>query len=174
MLTALTAARSAEQLSYWEPGDWPQLAVELLVAGFDDAEIAELAGLPASIMGWDIDPLVVSLFECYRVPVLGAEDAVAFLARLMATDLRARPATVTAPMIRLMARLTRPAGESEMPWQCYGGEEYLDCDCGTSVDPEFEEELERLPSLPLPDGLVRILSRPLRATLPLVQPPHGH
>lgn len=56
LATALAVARSAERLSEWRPRDWPDLAVELLLAGFDDLEIAELAGLPTSVTGWETDP----------------------------------------------------------------------------------------------------------------------
>jgi hypothetical protein len=80
--------------------DWPDLAVELLLAGIDDPEVAELAGLPAGVSGWDTD-------------------------------------------------------------------------CA-SVDPGFETDLETLPPLQLPDGLIQVLARRLRSTLPLVQPPRGH
>jgi hypothetical protein len=65
------------------------------------------------------------------------EDAVAVLARLMADDLRVRPAAVTAPMIRLVARLAPPDHESDLANECFGCEEYLDCDCAR-VDPQFE------------------------------------
>jgi hypothetical protein len=105
LATALAVARSAGRLSDWRPGDWPDLAVELLLAGFDDLEIAELAGLPASVTGWETDPLVDSLYERHGVPLPDPEEAVTLLARLMATDLRLRPATVTAPMIRIVAGL---------------------------------------------------------------------
>jgi hypothetical protein len=145
----------------------------LLLAQADDAEIAELAGLPASVTGWDTDQLVAALYDRYDVPVPDAQDSVTLLARLMATDLRIRPATLTAPMIRLVARLALPAHDSELAAQCLGSEEYLDCDCAT-VDPRLETELENLPPLHLPDGMIQILARPLRSTLPIVQPPHGH
>lgn len=36
--TALTVARSAERFSYWHSRDWPDLAVQLLLAGADDAD----------------------------------------------------------------------------------------------------------------------------------------
>jgi hypothetical protein len=171
--TAFTVAKSAERCSYWAPRHWPDLAVELLVAGFVDPEIAELAGLPTSVTGWDTDPLVSALYDRYQVRAPQIEDAVAVLARLMADDLRARPAAVTAPMIRLVARLAPPDHESDLANECFGCEEYLDCDCGR-VDPQFESKLENLPPLQLPDGLVQVLARPLRATLPLVQPQRSH
>jgi hypothetical protein len=166
-------ARSAEHCSCWAAHNWPDLAVELLVQGIDDPEIAELAGLPASITGWDTEPLVSVLYDKYGVPLPDTEDAVAVLARLIASDLRARPATVTAPMIRLIAKLAPPAYESDLANQCFGCAEYLDCDCAR-VDPAFETELESLPALQLPDGVIQILARPLRSILPLVQPPRAH
>jgi len=159
LATALGVARSAELLSNWRPRDWPALAVELLLAGIDDLEVAELAGLSASVTGWETDPLAASLY-----------------ARLLATDLRLRPATVTAPMIRMVAGLAVAAPESGLATQCSYSEEYLDCDCVPKTVPEaeLEAELENLTPLTLPDGLVQVLARPLRSTLPRSQPPHGH
>jgi hypothetical protein len=177
LATALAVARSAELLSDWRPRDWPDLAVELLLAGIDDLEIAELAGLPASVTGWETDPLMASLFEKHGVPLPDPEQAVTLLARLMATDLRLRPATVTAPMIRMVAGLAVVAPESDLANRCYTSAEYLDCDC-VPVDPgleaELEAELENLTPLTLPDSLVQVLARPIRSTLPRSQPPHGH
>ena len=60
LATAFAVARSAEQLSVWRPRDWPDLAVELLLADIDDQEVAELAGLPTTVTGWETDPLVAS------------------------------------------------------------------------------------------------------------------
>ena len=173
LATALAVARSAERLSHWIPRDWSELAVELLLAGIDDLEIAELAGLPASVTGWETDPLVASLYEKHGVPLPDPEQAVTLLARLMVTDLRLRPATVTAPMIRMVAGLWLLAPESDLANRCYRSVEYLDCDC-MPVDCELEAELENLTPLTLPDSLVQVLARPLRSTLPLSQPPHGH
>lgn len=42
------------------------------------------------------------------------------------------------------------------------------------VDPGLEAELENLTPLGLPDSLVHVLARSMRATLPLSQSPHGH
>lgn len=56
LATVLAVVRSAELLSDWRPRDWPDLAVELLLTGIDDLEIAELADLPASVTGWETDP----------------------------------------------------------------------------------------------------------------------
>src|SRR5215472_15670359 len=106
-------ARSAKRVSDWRPRDWPDLAVELLLAGIDDVEIAELAGLPASVTGWETDPLVARLYQKHGVTLPDPDEAVTSLARLMASDLRLRPATVTAPMIRMMAGLALAAPESD-------------------------------------------------------------
>jgi hypothetical protein len=177
LATALAVTRSAERLSDWRPRNWPDLAVELLLAGIDELEIAELAGLPASITGWETDPLVTSLYEKHGVPLPDPEEAVTLLARLMATDLRLRPATVTAPMIRMVAGLALEAPEADLANQCYRSAEYLDCDCmpvDRGLEAELEAKLENLTPLALPDSVVQVLARPLRRTLPLSQPPHGH
>ena len=177
LATALAVARSAERLSEWRPRDWPDLAVELLLEGIDDPEIAELAGLPASVTGWETDPLVGPLYEKHGVPLPDPEEAVNLLARLMATDLRFRPATVTTPMIRIVAGLALEAPESDLANQCYRSADYLDCDCmpaDRGLEAAIEAELENLTPLTLPGSLVQVLARPLRSTLPLSQPPHGH
>ncbi|MFF1614350.1 DUF6355 family natural product biosynthesis protein [Amycolatopsis sp. NPDC058278] len=43
--TALLVARAAESLGCLQPGDWPDVAVSLLLEGPEDPAIAELAGL---------------------------------------------------------------------------------------------------------------------------------
>jgi hypothetical protein len=176
LATALAVARSAEQLSVWKPRDWPDLAVELLLADIDDQEVAELAGLPMTVTGWETDPLVASLYEKYGVPLPDLEGAFTLLARLMATDLRLRPATVTAPMIRIAAGLWMKVPASDVVNRCYQSAEYLDCDCMPvyrAREAALEAELENLPPLPLPGSLVHVVARPLRSKLPRSQP-HGH
>ena len=173
LATALAVARSAGLLSGWRPCDWPDLAVGFLLAGIGDLEIAELAGLPASVTGWETDPLVASLCEKHGVPLPDPEEAVILLAHLMATDLRLRPAAVTAPMIRMVAALAMVTPESDLANQCYRSAEYLDCDC-VPVDPGLEAKLENLTPLALPGSLVQVLARSIRSTLPRSQPPHGH
>ncbi|RSN24239.1 hypothetical protein DMC63_06765 [Streptomyces sp. WAC 05977] len=91
----------------------------------------------------------------------------------MADDLRARPAVVTAPMIRLMARFGSPDFDSDLVSRCLAAEEYLDCGC-VEVDLEFEGELQTMPTLGLLAPVVRAVARSLRSTLPTAQPPHGH
>jgi hypothetical protein len=172
-VTALVVARSAERLSKWRPRDWPDLAVELLLAGTDDPEVAELAGMPRSVTSWETDPLVACLYEKHGVLLPEPAEAVTVLARLMATDLRRRPANVTAPMTRMVAALALVAPESGLANQCYRSAEYLDCDC-VPADPGFEGELENLAPLALPHRLIQVLARPIRSTLPLTQPPRSH
>jgi len=92
----------------------------------------------------------------------------------MADELRARPASLTAPTIRMLARLALPSYESDLANECFGAAEYLDCNCVAEVDPNFVSELEAVQSLGLPDRLVEAIARPLRTTLPTVQPPHDH
>jgi hypothetical protein len=170
---ALSVARAAEYCGCFEPGDWPDVAVSMLLEGSEDAEIAELAGLSRQVNGWDTDPLVAAVCERHGVSTSGADESTNLMARLMADELRARPASVTSPMIRLLARLAPPNFESDLANQCLGVEEYLDCGC-VQVDPVLEAELGLLPTLRLPAPVVRTLARPLRSTLPTAQPPRGH
>ena len=177
LATALAVARSAERVSDWRPRDWPDLAVELLLAGVDDLEIAELAGLPADVTGWETDPLVASLYEKHGVALPDPAEAVTLLARLMATDLRLRPAAITAPMIRMVAGLALEAPESDLANQCFRSAEYLDCDCvpvDRGLEPAIEAKLENLTPLALPDSVIQLLARSIGSTLPRSQPPHGH
>jgi hypothetical protein len=171
--TTLLVARAAESHGCLEPGDWPDVAVSLLMEGNDDPEIAELAGLSRRASGWDTDPLVAAACARHRISAPDRENAVQLIARLMADDLRARPAAVTAPMIRLLARLAPPDFESNLATRCFTAEEYLDCSCGEE-DSGFEAKLQSMPTLGLPAPVVQTLARPLRSTLPTVQPPHGH
>ena len=91
LAAALGAARSAERLEHWRSRDWPVLAVELLLAGADDLEVCELAGLPAGVTGWDTHEVLAILFDRYDVPEPDDAQAVDLLARLMATDLQCAP-----------------------------------------------------------------------------------
>ena len=132
---ALSVARAAEQCGCFEPGDWPDVAVGMLLEGNEDPEIAELAGLSRQASGWDTDPLVAAACERHGVTTVDAGESTNVVARLMADDLRARRASVTEPMIRLLARLAPPDFESDLANQCFSLEDYLDCDC-TRVDPD--------------------------------------
>ncbi|SEF37517.1 hypothetical protein SAMN05421837_11477 [Amycolatopsis pretoriensis] len=166
-------AKAAEFCGLLKPGDWPDVAVSLLLEGNDDPEIAELAGLSRRASGWDTDPLVAAACDRHGILVPGRGTTVDLVARLMADDLRARPAAVTGPMIRLLARLAPPDFESDLASRCFAAEEYLDCGCGED-DLGFEAELQTMPTLGLPEPVVQALARPLRSTLPVIQPPHGH
>ena len=170
---ALSVARAAERRGFLAPGDWPDVAVGMLLAGNEDPEIAELAGLSTTVSGWDIDPLVALVCERHRISPPDVDESVDLMARLMADDLRARPAAVTAPMIRLLARLAPPDFASDLASRCFSVEEYLDCGCA-EVDPGVEAGLRQLPTLSLPAPVTQALARPLRTTLPTAQPPCGH
>lgn len=170
----LHSARAAERMSFLRPADWPGLAVALLLEDVEDPEIAELAGFDESVSAWAVHPQTEAPYERYEVPKMDAESAVTSLAGLLAADFRTRPSVVTGPMIRLLARLAPPHFESSLANQCYGAEEYLDCDCRPRVDTTSEDELERRPGPPLPDSVVQLLAGPLRSTLPSTQPPHAH
>lgn len=161
-----------ESQGWLPPPRWVDLAVVLLLDGFDDAEVAELAGLPADTNSWVTEPLVHTFYCNYAVsPVVSAEVAVETIAGLLAADLRARPANVTAPIIRLLAKLAPPEFSSELASQCFGAEEYLDCQCVAEVDPSWVAELEARPGPAIPDEVVMAIAAYLRSTLPAEQPP---
>lgn len=172
---ALRVARAAQELGQLNTRDWPGLAVALLLEGADDPEIAQLAGFNQHASYWDIEPVLAPLFDRHAAAAPGdTEEAVVTMAGLMAADLRARPAAVTSPMIRLLARLAPPHFSSDLANRCYGAEEYLDCDCADRVDPNWEAELDALPGPRLPDAVIHELARPLRSKLPAVQPDRSH
>jgi hypothetical protein len=141
--------------------------------GRPNPAIAQLAGLSRRANGWDTEPLVVAACERHEIVVPGREESTVLVARLMADDLRARPAVVTAPMTRLLARLAPPDFESDLASRCFIAEEYLDCGCA-EIDLGFEAELQSMPTLGLPAPVIQALARPLRSTLPTTQPAHGH
>lgn len=170
----LTVARAFESLGWLLPSDWVDIGVALLVDGVEDHDVTALACLDANATGWDIDRPVATLYERYAVSAPRPKDAVDLVARALASDLRARPANVTGPMIRMLAKVAGPHYESGVATQAFSAEEYLDCDCVATVDPSFEAELEDLAPLGVPDDLIRLTTRRLRNTLPLTQPPHSH
>lgn len=78
-------------------------------------------------------------------------------------------------MIRLLARLAPPNFDSVLANECFGVEEYLDCDCSAAkVDQTLEAELEALPGPQVADAIVRALARRFRSALPSEQPSRGH
>ncbi|WP_326943221.1 hypothetical protein OG439_24540 [Amycolatopsis sp. NBC_01307] len=171
--TALLVARTAESRGCLRPGDWPDVAVSLLLEGAEDPAIAELAGLSRQANGWDTEPLVAAACERHEIVVPDCDESTILLARLMADDIRARPTVVTAPMTRLLAGLAPPDFESDLASRCFTAEEYLDCGC-TEVDLGFEAELQSMPTLGLSAPVTQALARPLRSTLPTTQPAYGH
>ena len=171
---SLRVAVAVERLGWLPPGAWADVAVALLLEGASDSEIAELAGLGVGVSGWSTSPLVEVLYERYGVAELGEAEAVEVVADLLAAELRSRPAQVTSPMIRLLARLAPPHYQSDLANQALGAEEYLDCDCVAQVDPAWEEALESRTGMQVPDRVTRALAAPLRACLPTCQPRHSH
>ncbi len=171
---SLGVAAAVERLGWLPPSAWVDVAVALLLEGASDSEIAELAGFGVDASGWSTSPLVDVLYERYGVAEVCEAQAVEVVADLLAAELRKRPARVTSPMIRLLARLAPPDYQSDLANQAFGAEEYLDCDCAARVDPAWEVELESRRGIALPDPITRALASPLRACLPAHQPPHGH
>jgi hypothetical protein len=49
MREALALAQASERVGRFEPSDWPDLAVALLLAGVEDEEVAELAGFDRAV-----------------------------------------------------------------------------------------------------------------------------
>lgn len=174
--TVVAVARAADLLGLLHADDWIDLATQMLASGEDAAPIIDLAILTAPISRWSTDQPIASLCEWLEVAEPDAGSATLLVARALADDLRSRPeTTLTAPMIRMIARLAPPDYESKLANECSYAEEFLDCDClPDRVDPELEDRLERLPTLELPDETIRVIARTARASLPAAQPRHGH
>jgi len=170
----LGVARAFESLGWLLPSDWVDIGVALLVDGAEDPDVTALACLDANATGWDTDQPVANLYERHSVSEPNPRDAVDTVARALANDLRSRPATVTGPMIRMLAKVAGPHYESDVATQAFDAEEYLDCNCAGTVDTSFGAELEDLPPLGVPDDFIRLTTRRLRSTLPVTQPPHSH
>ncbi|WP_446664673.1 hypothetical protein [Flexivirga sp. B27] len=171
--TAVRVACALEDLGAFRSDDWVRLGTTLVGLGSDDEGAVDLAILHESASGWETAPVTRELRDRLDIPVTTANDATELVARLLADDLRARPAAVSAPMIRMLARLAPPDYASDLANECSGTEEYLDCDCAR-VDPAFEAELEGRAPHDLPDVVVRVLACRLRASLPTVQPVRNH
>lgn len=156
--------------------DWVELATQMLASGEDAAPIVDLAILAPPASRWSTDPLVAALCEMWEVTTLDPDVAVELVARALADDLRRRPeAMISAPMIRMIARLAPPDYRAKLANECNYAEEFLDCDCMPErVDPELEERLEHLPTLGIPDEFIRLLALRARESLPALQPHRGH
>ena len=171
---ALTLARAFGTLGWLLTSDWVDIGVALLVDGVEDDDVTALACLYPNATGWDIDRPVTNLYERFAVSEPVPKEAVDIVARALASDLRARPAAVTGPMIRMLAKVAGPHYESDVANQAFGAEEFLDCNCIATVDPSFEAALEGLPPLGVSDDLIRLTARRLRRTLSTTQPPPSH
>src|SRR4051812_40432482 len=107
-------ARAFESLGWLPPADWVDIGVALLVDGVEDLDVTALACLDANATGWDTERPVANLYERYTISEPSPTDAVDLVARALASDLRARPAAVTGPMIRMLAKVAGPHYESDM------------------------------------------------------------
>ncbi|MCU1676850.1 MAG: hypothetical protein JWM93_1608 [Frankiales bacterium] len=170
----LCIARAFDSQGWLPSSDWVNVCIALLVHGVDDPDVTALACLVSNVTGWDTDGPAGNLYERYSVSEPNATDAVTSMAQALAADLRSRPANVTSPMVRLLAKVAGPHYESDLANRAMGAEEYLDCNCIAHVDDSSEMELEGLPPLGVPDDVVRLLTARLRITLPTIQPPHSH
>lgn len=177
MRTAVAIACAADSRGLIHPDDWVDLATEIIGSGFDDPPLVDLAILNKPASRWSTDRPIADLCELLGIDQPDADAATLLIARAVADDLRARPETaITAPMIRIIARLAAANDyDSKLANECSYAEEFLDCDClPDRVDPELEARLEGLPTLGLPDAILRAMTRTARASLPATQPRHGH
>ena len=174
--SVVAAARAADSLGALHAEDWVELATQMLASGETADSILDLAILSAPVSRWSTDEPIAALCELFGVEDLDPDAATQLMAHVLADDLRSRPeTTITAPLIRMVARLAPPDYESKLANDCAYAEEFLDCECAPDrVDSELEGRLESLPPLGLPDDCIRVLARTARASLPAVQPRHGH
>jgi hypothetical protein len=106
---ALSVARAAEHRGCLAPGDWPNVAVSLLLEGNEDPEIAELAGLNRQVNGWDTELLVAA--ACERHQVSAADTAAGHLHRRGTREAVALDAPRLSASSRTSRALNRQRGE---------------------------------------------------------------
>ncbi|HQH07588.1 MAG TPA: hypothetical protein PK428_07240 [Phycicoccus sp.] len=175
--TVVAVARAADSLGMIRADDWVEIATQMVGHGADDGPIVDLAILSKPTSRWSTELPVAAVCELLDIAEPAPEEATLLVARALADDLRARPEpAVAAPMVRMIARLAAACDyDSALANECSYAEEFLDCDClPKGIGPGLELRLEGLPTLGLPDALVRPLASTARASLAASQPHHGH
>lgn len=169
----LAASMACERCRAMEPGTWVDLATWLLArdeGAAEVAEVVELACLPAQPVRSQTAPIVERLIERCGIPIPDSQAAVETLTRLLAEDLRAAPAPVAFPMIRMLGELAAWDLDSDLLETCALHAECLDCLCRPQVSAEsLEHRLQALPAIGLPREAATILARTSRAGLPTAQ-----
>jgi hypothetical protein len=155
------AVAAAHRLRMVRTDQWPMVAAVLVGAGHDGDALVELAGLPSTASGWEVDQLVPRALADVDAPDLDLEQTDEVVVRLLAAGLGGGSGH---PIIRTLAPfapgLDYPGGRIG---QAYYLSEWLDCDCHEGsqerVDADrFEEEVRRLPPLDIEAALAQALT----------------
>jgi hypothetical protein len=154
------AVAAAQRLGLVRTDLWPLVAAHLIAAGYDEPAVVELAGLPHTASGWEVDQLVPAVLTDLQAPELSDEEAGEVAARLLRQGLPRGDHPIIRRLASLAPGLDYPRGPIG---QSYGLEEWLDCDChdGSSerqAATAYEEELRSLPPLRISDGLASALA----------------
>jgi hypothetical protein len=154
------AVATAQRLQLVRTDRWPLVAAHLVAAGYDGPAVVELAGLPHTASGWEVDQLVPAILADLGAPELSDEQAGEVAARLLGQGLPHGGHDIIRTLAALAPALDYPGGPIG---EAYGLSEWLDCDChdGSSKRKEaavFEAQLRALPPLNISDGLAEALA----------------
>ena len=154
------AVAAAHRLRLVRTDLWPLVAAHLLAAGYETPAIVELACLPHTVSGWEVDQLLPGVLAELQAPDLSDERAGEVAARLLGQGLPRGGHPIIHTLAALAPALDYPRGPIG---KAYGLEEWLDCDChdGSSERQEatvYEEALRSLPPLHISDALATALA----------------
>lgn len=153
------AVATAQWLRLVRTDRWPLVAAHLLATGHDGPAVVELAGLPKTASGWEVDQLVPAVLADLTAPDLSDEQAGEVAARLLGQGLPQGGHDIIRTLGALAPALDYPGGPIG---RAYSLLEWLDCDCH-AVSPEREEatvyeaQLRALPPLHISNGLAEAL-----------------
>lgn len=162
------AVAAFEHLGLIRTGAWPMVAAWLLDSGLDGNALATMAALDSHADGWDVDPLRADVLREIGAPSIEDSDRAALVVGATFDRVAgAGPSVSDHEVLRQLAALAPlrdyPAG---LIGECYGLQEFLDCDCGPGSKAEadrLEDQLRTALTLELNPGLAAALALPLTA-----------
>lgn len=154
------AVVAAHRLGLVRTDQWPMVAALLVAAGHDGDALVELAGLPSTASGGEVDQLVPRVLAEVRAPDLDFQQMDAVVVRLLAAGLHGPDHPIIRTLAPLAPGLDYPDGHIG---RAYYLSEWLDCDCheGSQERVEadrFEAEVRCLPRLDIDPVLAEALT----------------
>lgn len=156
----MLAVAAAHRLGLVRTNQWPMVAALLVAAGHDGDALVQLAGLPSTASGWEVDQLLPQALADTDAPELDLERADAVVVRLLAAGLHGPDHPVIRTLAPLAPGLDYPGGYIG---RAYYLSEWLDCDCHEGsqerVDADrFEAEVRALPALAIEATLAEAIT----------------